>query len=207
MTDSTAVHFDLDGTLLTFDDYAAVVEGAFRDRLDRVEPAWCEHYSDRFFEGFEALRPDPYRRAMADVCEAFGLDADPTALVDALVERECAESAVVPGARDLLATLDCPLGVLTNGVGRVQRAKLAHHGLLDALDAVVVSYDVGAHKPDAAAFDAAREALPADRHVLVGDDERADVAGGRAAGFETVHVRGGDPGVTVSGLDDLARVL
>ncbi|WP_254536121.1 HAD family hydrolase [Halomarina litorea] len=198
MSERTAVCFDLDGTLLRLPDYESVLTGAFEDRLGRSEARWVDRYGERFFSHFEALAPDPYRRAMADVCAAFDLDADPSALAEALVARECREATVPSGVRETLDALadGARLGVVTNGVTAVQRAKLAHTGLLDPFGTVVTSYDAGAHKPDPAPFDAAREALPADRYVMVGDDAAADVEGARAAGFEAVHVEGAVPGPT-----------
>lgn len=47
------------------------------------------------------------------------------------------------------------LTVLTNGTGRQQRAKLERTGLAALLDAVVISEEVGASKPDPAIFAAA----------------------------------------------------
>ncbi len=195
MSNRTAVCFDLDGTLLRVAEYGRVVARAFEDRLDRAAPAWADHYGERFFAHFDALAPDPYRRAMADTVAEFDLDADPAVLADALVARECEAATVPDGVRGTLATLasESRLGVLTNGVPAVQRAKLDHNDLLEPFDAVVTSYEAGAHKPAPAAFDAARGALPADRYVMVGDDELGDVEGARAAGFEAVHVVDGFP--------------
>lgn len=195
MSGRTAVLFDLDGTLLRVAEYGQVVARAFEDRLGQSDPAWTDHYGERFFAHFDALTPDPYRRAMADTVAEFDLDADPVALADALVARECEASTVPDGVRGTLGALDgrVRLGVLTNGVPAVQRAKLDHNDLLEHFDAVVTSYEAGAHKPDSAAFDAARGTLPADRYVMVGDDEPGDVEGARAAGFEAVHVVDGFP--------------
>ena len=69
--------------------------------------------------------------------------------------------------------------------------ELEHRDLLDPFDAVVASWEAGAHKPDRAPFDLARERLVADRHAMVGDDREADVEGARAAGFEAVHAPDG----------------
>ena len=162
--------------------------------IGHVDPAWKAHYNERFFESFEAIAADPYHQAMIDVCETFDLSADPTTLTDELLEREFSATAVDDETRDLLRTLSSrhPLGIITNGAGRVQREKLDRTGLTNLFDAVVVSYDVGAHKPDGRIFDAARDRLGADRYVMVGDDHAADIVGAREAGFETVHIRSDD---------------
>ncbi|MFC5971822.1 HAD family hydrolase [Halomarina salina] len=189
-----AVLFDLDGTLLRFDDYGAVVEGAFHTECGRCEEAWAVDFGDRFFEAFGALEPTPYRRAFAGTCERFDLDADPDALVAAIVDHECDLSAVPPGVRETLADLadaGHPLGVCSNGVRRVQRAKLAANDLLAPFTVVLTSYNVGAHKPDPAIFERARDRIGASEYVMVGDSDD-DVEGARAAGMAALQVETGD---------------
>jgi putative hydrolase of the HAD superfamily len=108
-----------------------------------------------------------------------------------LREVEYVSTEVPGGTRETLSAIDAPLGVLTNGLPAWLRGKLAHRDLLSPFEAVVASYEAGAHEPDRAPFDLARERLPADRHVLVGDDREADVEGAHAAGFEAVHAPDG----------------
>jgi putative hydrolase of the HAD superfamily len=190
-----AVLFDLDGTLLHYPDYGTLVEAAFRDELDRVDERWVGHYSERFFAAFGGFTPEPYRVAFAETCERFDLDADPTALAVALVDLECERSSVPAGARETIAALTGaghPLAVCSNGVRRVQRAKLAAHDLLAPFTAVVTSYDVGAHKPDAEPFEVARRALGTPECVMVGDSDD-DVEGARAAGMAALRVEGTFP--------------
>jgi putative hydrolase of the HAD superfamily len=149
-----------------------------------------------FFEYFEAIASDPYRQSMVDVCEDFDLSADPATLTDALLEREFAATAVNDETYNVLTTLadSHPLGLITNGVGRVQREKLDRTGLDDLFDAVVVSYDVGVHKPNRRIFDAARDCLDADTYVMVGDDHNTDIVGAREAGFEAIHIQSDEGG-------------
>lgn len=191
---TTAVCFDLDGTVTRLiEPYDSLLDGTFETCIGHVDAAWKTHYNERFFEGFEDIASEPYRQAMIDVCETFELSADPTTLADELLKREFA-ATTVNVERDLLTTLSSrhPLGIITNGVGHVQREKLARTDLSDLFDAIVVSYDIGAHKPDGRVFDAARDRLDADQYVMVGDDHTADIVGAREAGFETVHIHSGD---------------
>ena len=188
---TTAVCFDLDGTVVQLTKpYDSLLGAAFEACLGQVDPAWTAHYNERFFEYFEAIDSDPYRQAMVDVCREFDLSADPATLTDERLKREYAATAATD-ARDVVATLADrhPLGLITNGVGRVQREKLDRTGLGDLFDAVVVSYDVGVHKPNQRIFDAARDRLDADRYVMVGDDHASDIVGAREAGFEAVHIQ------------------
>jgi putative hydrolase of the HAD superfamily len=111
-------------------------------------------------------------------------------MVETLLEAEIA--AIEPPARvaDVLSTLrdrGYRLGVLTNGVSAFQRAKLDAHDLTAEFDAVVVSDEAGAHKPDERPFELATGCLPADEYVMVGDSYEADVEGARAMGWRAVH--------------------
>lgn len=79
-----------------------------------------------------------------------------------------------------------PLAVLSN-IGLDIRPCLADGGVLDLLDAVVLSYEVGLTKPDPAIFEYAVRALGADpsRTLMVGDTWHDD-AGGTELGIRTL---------------------
>ncbi|HEX2234112.1 MAG TPA: HAD-IA family hydrolase [Thermoleophilaceae bacterium] len=82
-------------------------------------------------------------------------------------------------------------------------------GLLDLVDAVVTSADVGAAKPDPALFRHALEQAgsPAAETVHVGDSLDNDVAGARAAGIRPLLlVRDGEPPPGVESLHSLAEL-
>lgn len=139
--------------------------------------------TDTFRTAFEGLEPQPYRQSMAAVVEAADADADPDEMVETLRERTYEATTVPEAARESLAGLaeDNHLAVVTDGPWDWQVGKLDHHGLRERFDAIVVSYEAGAHKPDAAPFDRLRERVAAEEYVMVGDED--DVAGARAAGF------------------------
>jgi putative hydrolase of the HAD superfamily len=181
-----AICFDLDGTLLHVDrEYRDLLRDAVDDVLDDPERADLAAYDDAFFDAFEQHDPDPVRRGFAAAVPDAS-DADHEALADALLRHETAACVPPVGAAYDLARLreEYLLGVVTNGVGDWQRHKLAAAGFDQYVDAVVVSSEVGAHKPDTAPFEAIEARLPADEFAMVGDSE-ADVAGGEAAGWAT----------------------
>jgi putative hydrolase of the HAD superfamily len=187
---ATAIFFALDGTLLTREEpFDAVLAATFEAELGRVEADWLARYERRFEAHAAAFVPDPHERALADVCEAFDLDADPGALAEALAETDREATRVSDDAVAALRKLgvDDELGVLTNGPRAWQLGKLAHHDLQGYFSAVVAADDADARKPDAAIYEAAREAVDADEYVMVGDDYEADVEGARAAGFVPIH--------------------
>ena len=188
---TTVVCFDLDGTLVQFTrPYEEIVADVLEAHLGRSSTALVETYDEAFFAAFEAVEPEPYRRAMAAVVEAAdGATADPGEMVATLRDREYEATDVSVPARGSLEQLSegASLGVVTNGLPEWQAGKLDHHGLADLFDAVVTSYEAGAHKPDPAPFELARERLPGEEYAMVGDDYEADVEGARAAGFVPIH--------------------
>jgi len=208
---TTAVYFDCDGTLLTLDcGYDDLFESACDAAGINATANAQAAYGEAFFEAFESFDPDPYEAGMRAVVEETGVDADPGPLAAAYVDAEVAASTPADGAREALDAFDGPdaaLGVLTNGVASVQRRKLEHAGLFERFDAYLPSYAVGTHKPDPAVFEAARERLPADEYVYVGDSLEHDVRPARRRGFLAIHVDAdGEPGVvSVDGLDTLAK--
>lgn len=189
---SLACYFDCDGTLVEYDVPYAEVFTTACDRAGVVaDPVvLLGSYDDPFFAAFEAFDPDPYRAGAAAAFEAHGVDADPDRFAETLRTVEVERSVVRPDTHETLDRLadDHALGVLTNGLADQQRRKLEQHDLFDLFDAYVPSYEVGAHKPDPAVFAAARERLPADEYVYVGDSREHDVDPAREAGFIAVHV-------------------
>ena len=134
------------------------------------------------------FRREAWRRALADQ----GVDDD--ALAAELGERFGAERrARCETFADAAAALDAlrgeyALALVTNGASCLQREKLAASGLAGRFDAIVVSGDLGAGKPDPAIFAHALAALGADpgAAVMVGDNLVNDVDGALAAGLRAV---------------------
>jgi len=214
----TAIFFDVDGTLVRWHgEYGAILERAVEQVVGRVEDGWLDYYDERFFHHFGAFAEDPYRRAFADGCERFGIDADPAAMADALVECEFDAVKPVPGVANVVPKLAerHTLGLLTNGVPEVQFGKVERQGLLDYFDVRVASHDpaIEATKPDAAIYEAARERAretvsgDVDTPVMVGDDYEPDIAGARTQGFEAVHVDATAEGATLADFETLAALL
>jgi len=214
----TAIFFDVDGTLVQWSgEYDAILERAVERVVGRVEDDWLDYYNERFFHHFGAFADDPYRRAFADGCERFDVDADPGELADALVECEFEAVDPVPGVADAVPKLAerHTLGILTNGVPEVQFGKVERHGLLEHFDVRVASHDpaIEATKPDVAIYEAARERVieavdgEVEPPVMVGDDYEPDIEGAREHGFRAIHVDGTAEGATVSDFTTLAALL
>lgn len=101
----------------------------------------------------------------------------------------------LPGCRPVLARLRrrYRLGVVTNGIDRVQRARLAASGLAPFFETVVTSQGCGFAKPDPRILQVALAELGVGprRAIYVGDDPATDGGAARAAGLRFVWLDGG----------------
>ena len=107
------------------------------------------------------------------------------------------------------------LGVVTNGIDRVQRSRLAASGIARFFEVVVTSQGCGFAKPDPRILRIALDGLgvrPREA-VYVGDDPAVDGAAARAAGVPFIWVdrgdarRGARPRRRVLVLAELQRLL
>lgn len=161
---------------------------------------WGELLWGRFDGDTQALRAiraflPGYRRAVwREALGQVGIRDDALALEmeRAYITARRGAEQLDPEAAAVLADLarDHRLALVTNGAGDVQREKLSRTPFADAFDAVIVSAEVGAGKPDPRIFQAALDALgvPAADAVMVGDSLARDVAGARAAGIASVWI-------------------
>lgn len=179
-----ACYCDLDGTLVRYETpFAAIYTAALNDL--GVEARGLEAYNDAFFAALGEAE-DPFAAAISQV----DVDVRPDAFSDALVEAEAARVAPTADADATLEAIgeEYRLGVLTNGVGRAQRAKLDAAGLAEHFETVVVSGEVGVRKPDHEVYRIAEDRLPAASYTFVADDLDRDVRPATGCGWRGVYV-------------------
>ncbi|MDT3728404.1 HAD family hydrolase [Streptomyces sp. DSM 41972] len=180
--------FDLDGTL-------ADRQPALSDALTSL----CR------FRSLSAEAEQWLRAALADratagdfvrLREAFGLEVSAADLwqeyVDLMAAAVTCRSEVLEGLARLRAA-DWTIGIITNGAGDIQRAKLAGTGVATLVDGVAASGDLEIRKPDRRLFElgAARCGVNlADGGWMVGDNPAGDIGGGHQAGLRTIWLRG-----------------
>jgi putative hydrolase of the HAD superfamily len=195
-----AVVFDLDDTLLdTTGLEAEMLVGlcaAVNEELPGVE---FDDLRARFRDGRDRLYTrvlageidiDSYRRLhLIAVCEPWGEPSEALhAAAIRLRDEQLGRARFVEHAADLLRHLrdaGVRTGLLTNGPSWMQRRKVQLLGLEAELDAIGISEELGAAKPDPAAFTATLELLASapEETVMVGDHLDWDVRGALAAGM------------------------
>jgi putative hydrolase of the HAD superfamily len=178
--------------------------------LGRVERDVLEHQETGALEEIDvaAVSLRAYEKA--------GLQLDHDVLDEALrIEQEAwwhgvhLDPEAIP-VLDFLRARGIRVGLCSNAPYRVQslHAQLAFLGLDRHLDAATFSAEVGWRKPSPRIFAAALSALgtTAERTVMVGDSEAADIAGAHAAGMRVVLIRRSADG-TSGGADEVIAAL
>jgi putative hydrolase of the HAD superfamily len=137
-----------------------------------------------------------YRIAKAfTLCCGKHLDEDQALAFQTAYRKEQDAITMLPGIAALLEELTRRrqgLGILTNGPGIHQRCKydLLGAGRWIAPQRVFISEEIGAEKPDAAAFRCVEKALAItpEETVYIGDAFDKDICGAKGAGWKAVWI-------------------
>jgi putative hydrolase of the HAD superfamily len=197
------VLFDLDDTLADSSGTEEVVWERVADVIDQHVPGVDRaELRRRYLEVLEghygelaAGRIDFVtfrRRRLADALSPWGEVSEE--LLERYVEAKSRIADEVRPFPQAVATVRAlrgagvRVGVLTNGPSDFQRRKLEVSGLGRELDAIAISEELGAAKPEREAFERALGLLGtrAEETAMVGDSLANDVAGGLAAGLAAV---------------------
>ena len=201
------VFFDLDRTLMDFEraETAGInaVFDLYRDEISMTQAEflvawkkWAQVFFDRYSAG--ELTFDQQRRLR--VAKVFELNCSPIK-DEGELERRFAlywqtyekEYTLFDDAREVLKALhdkNVPMGVITNGDSKNQRAKLERAGITGMFDPVIVSSEVGFSKPDERIFwKALKEAGCTPRDALyIGDSFEHDIEPARKIGMNCLHL-------------------
>jgi putative hydrolase of the HAD superfamily len=221
------IFFDLDATLVDHESAASAgaahFHSVFREKLDQDLEPFIERWhavAEKYFQSnyllecsleeqrrlrMRALFPDPITDPEAD--QSFQV----------YLESYRQHWELYPDVLPCLASLQGrQLGLITNGDGPGQRAKVEKLGLGPYLSVVIVSREVDLAKPQKAIFELAAQRAGADPRdcAYVGDRLDADALASRQAGMKGVWLDrlgrwdGTDHGVPViKGLDELPALL
>ena len=169
-----AVLFDLDDTLIDFQysrrhglrTVQELLPGLAPVPLEELELVHDEELHANYLRTLDGSLSDDEARLerMRGICRRYGVQADEKAVAGAAgayAREQQSNPRLVPGAPELLEALRgrVRIGVVTNGPSGRQRDKLEICDIrTDGLDALAISEEVGAAKPDPAIF----------RHALSG---------------------------------------
>jgi putative hydrolase of the HAD superfamily len=205
-----AVLIDMDDTILgggRRPDILRQVALAHADQLNGHDPDTLAEHLERAFQAFWS---DPERHKIA----RFGVAAARRGVVrevfaplaglspefaDAFADRFSATREAMtlpfPGALEglkALRELDLPLGLITNGDGPGQRAKIERFNLAPWFDHIQIEGEMGFGKPDPRAYHHAAESLGAAlRDIwMVGDDLEWEVRAPQRLGMTAIWCDG-----------------
>lgn len=198
MTRYSTVLFDLDHTLL---DSHASEQAAFDVTMRSIgvdpTPVTFEIYDRlnqalwRKVEAGDMSPNDVKVERFTQLLSVLDASGDPIEMGDIFVQGLTDSGELYPGAQEMLDTLAglVRLGMITNGIGSVQRGRINRLGLDDYFDAVSISGELGTSKPGAEIFDLTlAEMSVADRSdvVMIGDSLASDIAGANNAGVDSI---------------------
>lgn len=192
------VIFDLDNTLINFDLMEA---GSFNESLKALGIV----VTDEMFETYKAINQGLWQKledktmTKAEILvkrfqilfETYKIHACPEVCNQKYLANMSNHLYMIEGAYDLLEALKSRVKIvcLTNGVLEAQEAKLDKAALGPYFDHIVISDQVGFHKPDVKIFEYMHERLQGyDKSdmVIIGDSLTSDIQGGINYGISTV---------------------
>ncbi|MEM7199836.1 MAG: YjjG family noncanonical pyrimidine nucleotidase [Planctomycetota bacterium] len=201
MTYSTIL-FDIDGTLFdferaqaealraTFESQGAAYRPEFLPEFQRINvAAWQEFERGAITQ--EQLRGRRFERLF----EAVGSDlSDPEEFGERYLDQLSERGHLLDGARELIESLHSrfSMAIITNGIPRVQNARIDRSGLRGFFAAVVISGEVGVAKPDPRIFDMTLEQLgrpERDSVLMIGDSLTSDIRGAVGFGIDACWLR------------------
>ena len=196
-----AILFDLDGTLVNYDaaqkySVAKAIEQLGKQNSPDLEQKVLELVSSDAVQDIEACRPGwmpADSKYIQDIFTDAGVNFSSGLFLKYYFEAMSQHGEALPGVIDLLISLkkDHTIGLVTNGLGPVQRKRLVKAGLMEYLDLLVVSCEVGYAKPDPAILQLAirlADSTP-ETTLFVGDSIGSDMRAAEAAGVDFVFIQ------------------
>ncbi|NNF53386.1 MAG: noncanonical pyrimidine nucleotidase, YjjG family [Acidimicrobiales bacterium] len=189
--------FDFDHMLFDTDSsealaFARALVQSGIDKPERYLPQY-QSINQRLWRQVEAgtISPNDVKTLRFELLKTeLGLNYNSAAVAENYITGlvECGE--LFPGARRLLEDLEAnfSLGMITNGIGPVQRGRMERLGLRRFFDSVVISGEVGVAKPRPEIFALALAELgdpPRSNCLMIGDSLPSDIQGGQNAGIPT----------------------
>ncbi len=190
------VLLDLDHTLFDFDasEQLAFADIAAWANIDDPASAFATYKQLnsalwKRVESGDLLATDVRLLRSTQLISALSLTVDPVELTDRFLSGLGQYGDLYPGASAVLDALASTtlLGMVTNGVSEVQRAKIKRLHLDQWFHAVSISGELNVAKPNTAIFDHALaqfDDVDRSRVLMIGDSLGSDIAGAIQSGID-----------------------
>lgn len=191
--------FDLDHTLL---DFESAEDTALTQMLEDMNFQNIQAFKDYYKPMNQGLWKDLEQKKLTkqELVDSrfaigfahFGITVDGAEMALRYQDYISLQGQSFPGAEDLLARLEkagYQLYGATNGVTAIQEGRLAHSTIASYFKEVFISEQLQTQKPDLDFFEKVGQRIPGFRKeqtLMIGDSLSADIAGGNAAGIDTV---------------------
>jgi len=195
-----AVFFDAFGTILNSEGLHVRATEIIIDHLGlrgldarELHDKWDEYLLGLWSRGDFLPTLELFGRTLKMALAYFGFDIGPGEVREALgllvefFEEGTRPYDDVEDVMDFCRSLGLKVGIISDADAGLLRALLSKHGLMDYLDALIISDEVGFLKPDERIFSTAlsKVGCRAREALMVGDSLR-DVRGARRAGMRAV---------------------
>ncbi len=200
-----AVCFDLDGTIcdlwegegiarIKLIDILSERTGMERGELSKLyDTKWANikrNYMSWVAKGMDEV--DIREKHMNDVFETIGLETGARDLAELHCKTTMDGIIIYPDSIRVLESMDEKhrLCMITNGPPDWQREKLEKLSISEYFEEIIVSGEIGHHKPSPKIFNemTRRMVVEPSEIIYIGNDYRKDIVGAHRAGWKTVWV-------------------
>jgi HAD superfamily hydrolase (TIGR01549 family) len=227
----TCLCFDLDGTLCDLWRGERIAKQTLLNRLVKYtdtppdtisktyDQTWAtikQHYMEMVNNGLtEHMIRIHHMKIMLN---EFNIDTNPDQLATLHIETTMANIEIYPDAEKTVTELAQrhPVSMITNGAIDNQNEKIKRLPFHDLFKAIIISGELGHHKPSKTIFETMAEQMntkPSEM-IYIGNDYRKDILGARDAGWKTVWINRKDekqdptvPDWTIKELSELLEIF
>ncbi|MBF8149567.1 HAD family hydrolase [Winogradskyella sp. F6397] len=175
---STVIVFDLDDTLYNELDF---LKSAYKAIAESVEPEnWKALYSKMFslyrckVNVFEFVA-NTYNIEIGQLIEKYRNHQPDIQLFDSVLN-----------VFDAIKSKKGKIAIVTDGRSVTQRAKLNSLGILNYLDKIIISEEIGSEKPNLSNFEAIEKAISGTEYYYIADNLKKDFIAPNALGWKSV---------------------
>ena len=217
--------FDLDHTLL---DFESAEDTALTQMLEDMNFPDVQAFKDYYkpmnqglwkdLEQKKISKKDLINSRFAIAFAHFGRDVDGEEMALRYQDYISQQGQTFPGAEDLLDKLverGYQLYGATNGVTAIQQGRLKQSAITPYFKEIFISEQLGTQKPEVAFYEKIGNLIPGfakEQALMIGDSLTADIAGGNAAGIDTLwynpdHKENTSPAVPTYEVSDYQELL